>query len=244
MGRKRILIMKWLRLWLGIVVLVAGGVLHAVETPPEAPAETTLAKSSMTFPEWLYSWNLLLMRIGFYNTRGGLLEFGVCNDLEVPHPYGCFAFYLPESLLQFGVVNRGNGALLRAGVVNYNPYDFRDEPGIEFGLVNKGCYWQIGALGFDTGKGMQSNLVNFGGNVSQLGVVNVRTREINNRHWQCGVINWDNQDSFEFQWGIFNVSTRSEVQIGLINLGTDYGIGLLNFSWKYPYIALPFQRRL
>lgn len=64
------------------------------------------------------------------------------------------------------------------------------------------------------------------------------------RLWQCGVVNWDDQDAFELQRGVCKVSNRSEGQTGLIDPGTDYGIGLLNFSWQYRCIALPLQCRL
>ena len=131
-----------------------------------------------------------------------------------------FPSYLPQNLFQFGIVNRGNGSLIRFGAVNYNPFDFWDEPGIDFGILNKGNYVQFGIAGFATNKGCQMNLVNSGEEVPQFGLINIRTAHYGTEpYFQCGIVNFSSHETYEWQWGIVNIASRAEMQIGLVNIG-------------------------
>ena len=151
-----------------------------------------------------------------------------------------FPSYLPQNLFQFGIVNRGNGSLIRFGAVNYNPFDFWDEPGIDFGILNKGNYVQFGIAGFATNKGCQMNLVNSGEEVPQFGLINIRTAHYGTEpYFQCGLVNFSSHETYEWQWGIVNIASRAEMQIGLVNIGRSDGVGLINIGQRFPYI-IPF----
>jgi hypothetical protein len=178
------------------------------------------------------------MRFGFYNTQPGLLlELGAYNNLKINHPRG-FPGYLPQNIFQFGMVNSGNGSLIRFGAVNYNQYDFWEEAGIDFGIVNKGNYVQLGVIGVDTETGFQMNLINLGEGVRQCGLTNIRTGVSSNRRWQCGLVNFSLQNSSDLQWGIVNIASTRVCQIGLVNIGGSDGdtVGLLNIKKSFPYV--------
>lgn len=193
------------------------------------------AKSDFTIPVWTYSYNLLLMRLGFYNPLDGILfEAGFVNNIKNER-HGDISLNIP-TLLQFGMANLGESYVIRGGLVNWNQYDFQDSGFIDLGIVNKGCAWQCGVVGVNTENALQMNLVNSGRRTPQLGVCNLREKsEFSDITFQTGIVNFSPAKNRDIQTGIFNAGKNSEFQTGVINVkfqGSFRGAqwGIFNFS--------------
>ena len=163
---KKILPLAWAVLWTAVAMIHAeeqSEVTPAVSAP-EKDAISTSEKSHFSIPEWLYSYNLGIMRFGFYNTKpGGLLEIGLYNNASSHHhPHDLFI--LSDTLFQLGVVNGGdNLTSFRIGIVNL--HGNVSHSGIDLGLFNYHTWgWQIGLLGSAQSRNLQTNLINYGAN--------------------------------------------------------------------------------
>lgn len=204
---------------------------------------TVSSSSSFELPEWLYSYNLYIMRIGFYNQKtGGLLELGICNNAHDSRYRSFFLF--PQNMVEMGVVNTGSDySCIRLGIANLN--DNVSHPGLNIGLFNQSRGWQIGGIG--NGKGsLQMNLVNYGSNTVQMGLINTTSDEegCDQQQWQLGILNTKFNDKKRnlVQTGIVNITGQyHQTQFGLVNCSysengpwwgnhQDMQVGLLNFS--------------
>lgn len=243
------------------------------ESSPETPAEKTTSAlqvepSHFSVPEWLYSYNLGIMRVGFYNKKpGGLLEIGICNNGSYTYYHDNF-FELPDTLFQIGAVNCGEDwATIRIGLVNCADNVYHKSI-MNIGLVNCSPAWQIGLVGYTRRETLQTNLINCGnsggngkwgfqigginwgrGQYSQLGLANVQSAGVGG---QCGLMNitydryniHSQQDIWQF--GLLNLGIHRKpnlgYQFGLVNIG-DYnmgGVGILNIRNRFPFITLIF----
>ena len=261
-------IARKLHAFMRVTTLFAVATIHAEEqsevTPdistPEKDAISKSEKSHVSIPEWLYSYNLGIMRLGFYNTKpGGLLEIGLYNNASSHHHPHDF-FILPDTLFQLGVVNGGdNLTSFRVGILNL--HGNVSHPGIDLGICNHNTRgWQIGLWGSSRGRNLQTNLINYGSyeglqlgalNISskrrhdypQLGLVNITP---GSAEGQCGLLNiiykkrQSSSSSDGTQIGLINFAIHDcEYQFGLINVSDYkmYGVGFLNIRNRFPFVT-------
>ena len=225
-----------------------------IDSSPSTNTVSQTEESHFSIPEWLYSYNLGIMRLGFYNTKpGGLLEIGLYNNaFSNHHPHDFFI--LPDTLFQLGVVNGGNNLTsFRVGIVNL--HGNVSHSGIDLGIYNHNTWgWQIGLLGSAQSRNLQTNLINYGANGHegiQIGALNI-SQKARHDSPQLGLINIA-PGSSEGQCGLLNIayskSANSDTtQIGLINIGiykSDYQFGLINIStkWTRSFGLLNFRNR-
>ncbi len=225
-----------------IFILYSVTIVFAQDIKQESINSNNQPKKSLISRDlsYLYSWDLYLIQLGVYNHRRKdfLLTLGLYNDYTHDRAYDSF-IYIP-TLLQFGVVNTGDNTLIRGGIVNYGTDYYM--PGIDIGVVNHSVHtWQLGVIGLYSDDGFQQNLINLGGNCSQLGGINIHNKSNTSEKAQLGIINISLTDnSGDWQWGIINIARDSEVQIGIININTFYtntSIGLINVIPEFPYIV-------
>lgn len=231
-----------------------------IDSSPSTNTVSQTEESHFSIPEWLYSYNLGIMRLGFYNTKpGGLLEIGLYNNASSNHHPHDF-FILPDTLFQLGVVNGGdNLTSFRVGILNL--HGNVSNPGIDLGICNHNTRgWQIGLWGSSRGRNLQTNLINYGSyeglqlgalNISskrrhdypQLGLVNITP---GSAEGQCGLLNiiykkrQSSSSSDGTQIGLINFAIHDcEYQFGLINVSDYkmYGVGFLNIRNRFPFVT-------
>ena len=253
---KKILPLVWAVLWTAVATIHAEEQSEVTPAPsaPEKEAISQSEESHFSVPEWLYSYNLGIMRLGFYNTKpGGLLEIGLYNNASSHHhPHDLFI--LPDTLLQLGVVNGGdNLTSFRIGIVNL--HGNVSHSGFDLGIYNYHSWgWQIGLLGSAHSRNLQTNLINYGAQGHegiQIGALNI-SQKARHDYPQLGLINIA-PGSSEGQCGLLNIAysksaNKDTTQIGLINIGiykSDYQFGLINIStkWTRSFGLLNFRNR-
>ena len=175
-----------------------------IDSSPSTNTVSQTEESHFSIPEWLYSYNLGIMRLGFYNTKpGGLLEIGLYNNASSNHHPHDF-FILPDTLFQLGVVNGGdNLTSFRVGILNL--HGNVSHPGIDLGICNHNTRgWQIGLWGSSRGRNLQTNLINYGSYEGlQLGALNISSKRRHD-YPQLGLVNIT-PGSAEGQCGLLNI---------------------------------------